>query len=204
MNKTAAVRAVIEATSAEPIIFTTGYSSRIAKHLANRPNHFYMTGSMGLAASIGTGIALSSGRRVVVVDGDGALAMNPGCLITAGAFVHLPLFHLVLDDGQYESTGGQEVPSRRVNFTGLAEAAGYSDVWHVDDLNKFRELLHSELPGCATPTFVHCELTERDEPGPPPRIEADLSQHQLGFSGHLASCRDRPTTPRQPIDDSAT
>lgn len=187
MNKTAAIRALIEATSADPIIFTTGYSCRIARNVADRPNHFYMTGSMGLAASIGTGIAMSTGRLVVVVDGDGALTMNPGCLITAGALAHLPLFHLVLDDGRYESTGGQSVPSRRINFTALAEAAGYTDVWHVDDLSKFKELLHSELRTCATPTFVHCELTEQDEAGAPPRIEAELAQHQLRFSGHLAA-----------------
>lgn len=90
MNKTAVIRALIEATSTDPIIFTTGYSCRIARNVADRPNHFYMTGSMGLAASIGTGIALSTGRLVVVVDGDGALAMNPGCLLTAGALPTFP------------------------------------------------------------------------------------------------------------------
>ncbi|MEU1885866.1 thiamine pyrophosphate-dependent enzyme [Micromonospora sp. WMMD987] len=189
MNKTAAIRALIEATSADPIIFTTGYSCRIARNVSDRPNHFYMTGSMGLAASIGTGIALSTGRLVVVVDGDGALAMNPGCLLTAGALPHLPLLHLVLDDGRYASTGGQQVPSRRINFTALAEAAGYTGVWHVDDLSKFRELLHSEVRTCTSPTFVHCELTEEDEAGAPPRIDAELAQHQLRFSGHLTSPR---------------
>lgn len=189
MNKTAAIRAVIEATFTEPVIFTTGYSSRIARNVKDRANHFYMTGSMGLAASIGTGIALSSGRRVVVIDGDGALAMNPGSLITAGAFAELPLFHIVLDDGLYESTGGQHVPSRRLNFTALAEAAGYADVHHVDDLTKFQELLQEKLTACARPTFVHCELTAREETGPPPRVEAELVQHQLRFAGHLASYR---------------
>ncbi|MEV0730596.1 thiamine pyrophosphate-dependent enzyme [Polymorphospora sp. NPDC050346] len=178
---------MIEATSVEPIIFTTGYSCRIARNVADRPNHFYMTGSMGLAASIGTGIAMSSGRRVVVVDGDGALTMNPGCLLTAGASAHLPILHLVLDDGLYESTGGQSVPSRRINFTALAEAAGYSDVWHVDDLGKLKDLLRSEVARCASPTFVHCELAERDTANPPPRVEADLTQHHLRFSRHLAS-----------------
>ncbi|GIF03118.1 thiamine pyrophosphate-dependent enzyme [Actinoplanes siamensis] len=189
MNKTQAIRTVIEATSDEPVIFTTGYSSRIARHVADRPNHFYMTGSMGLAASIGTGIALSSGRRTVVVDGDGALAMNPGCLLTAGTFADLPLFHLVLDDGLYESTGGQSVPSRRVSFSALAEASGYADVWQVDDLTKFQELLRSKLITCRTPTFVHCSLTEREGSGPPPRVEGELAWYQSRFAAHLATQR---------------
>ncbi|WP_433616719.1 thiamine pyrophosphate-dependent enzyme [Dactylosporangium sp. CA-139114] len=186
MNKTQAIRAAIEAAASEPMIFTTGYSCRIARSIADRPSHFYMTGSMGLAAALGTGIAMA-GRRVVVVDGDGALAMNPGCLLTAGAAPHLPLFHLLLDDGLYESTGGQAVPSRRVNYTALARAAGYGDVWHVDDLDKLTEMLQSEIPRCTSPTFVHCELTDRDESGPPPRIDAELVDHQQRFSQYLAS-----------------
>jgi thiamine pyrophosphate-dependent acetolactate synthase large subunit-like protein len=69
-----------------------------------------MTGSMGLVASVGTGLALATGLVTVVVDGDGSLLMNPVGLIIAGA-AQVPLLHLVLDDGQYAWTGGQPVPA---------------------------------------------------------------------------------------------
>jgi thiamine pyrophosphate-dependent acetolactate synthase large subunit-like protein len=144
-----------------------------------------MTGSMGLAASIGVGIALSSALPVVVVDGDGSLAMNPGCPLTAGAMPNIPLLHLVLDDGLYESTGGQGVPSQRVDFTALARAAGYREVSRADNLSTFGKLLKKLLEKCSTPTFVHCVLTSREMTEPPPRIETDLYQHHLRFSQHL-------------------
>src|SRR5260363_465781 len=85
MSKSAALQQIILATTNQPIIFTTGYSCRIAAHLRHRPNHFYRTGSMGLAVSIGTGVALATGLPTVVVDGDGSLLMNPASLIVAGA-----------------------------------------------------------------------------------------------------------------------
>src|SRR5260363_186197 len=99
MNKTVAIQQIILATTNQPIIFTTGYSCRIAAHLRHRPNHFYMTGSMGLA------VALATGLPTVVVDGDGSLLMNPASLIVAGAIPDLSLLHVVLDDGVYASTG---------------------------------------------------------------------------------------------------
>jgi sulfopyruvate decarboxylase subunit beta len=57
MDKADAISAVIDATPDTPVIFSTGYACRIANSIADRPNYFYMTGSMGLAANIGTGIA---------------------------------------------------------------------------------------------------------------------------------------------------
>lgn len=185
MNKTEAISAVIAATRDEPIVFTTGFSCRIAHDIADRANHFYMTGSMGLAAAIGTGIALHSARPVVVVDGDGSLSMNPSCLLTVGALPALPLLHLLLDDNSYESTGGQDVPSEHIDFCGLARAAGYPTVSHADNAQDFGEALESGLT-CSTPVFVHCRLTSPGESPPPPRIGLGLDRIHRRFSDHLS------------------
>lgn len=185
MNKTEAIQELIGRTVDEPIIFTTGYTCRIAKHLADRPNHFYMTGSMGLAGPIGAGVALSSGRRAIVVDGDGSLTMNPAALITAGAIPDLPLLHLVLDDGLYESTGGQGVPAERVDFGALARATGRWETSRVADLRALGAALRRALRERATASFIHCVLDSVDPAGPPPRVEADLRGHQLRFRTHL-------------------
>ena len=76
------LQAVLEAAGDDDaIIATTGYTGRELYALADRPGHFYMTGSMGCAASIGLGIATAQpDRRVVVLDGDGALLMRLGAL----------------------------------------------------------------------------------------------------------------------------
>ncbi|WP_420341080.1 thiamine pyrophosphate-dependent enzyme [Streptomyces xinghaiensis] len=83
-----------------------------------------MTGSMGLALSIGTGLAWETRRTTLVVDGDGSLLMNPSGLVAVGAAPGLPLVHLVLDDGRYDSTGGQLTPGRTTALIAWARASG--------------------------------------------------------------------------------
>lgn len=184
MNKTEAVRAVIAASHAEPIVFTTGYASRIAYGIADRPNHFYMTGSMGLASSIGAGVAQVTGATTIVVDGDGALLMNPVGLLLAGAMPGLPIVHVVLDDGLYASTGGQEVPSSTTDLAALARACGYRDVRRVEDAAGLESLLRTEIGACTAPVFVHCVLAGPDEPVTA-RVGGDLGDHAERFRHHV-------------------
>ncbi|MGD3110845.1 thiamine pyrophosphate-dependent enzyme [Streptomyces sp. YGL11-2] len=182
MNKTTAIQAIISATSDQPIVFTTGYSCRIAKHIDDRPNHFYMTGSMGLAASIATGIAMATGSTTIAVDGDGSLLMNPSCLVTAGMTADLPLVHVLLDDSVYASTGGQATHAARADFVAWARATGYTAA-RTGNLEEFRRLLQDALSS-STPTLVHCLLAAEDSQVPP-RIDLDLRDHQLRFSRHV-------------------
>lgn len=171
MNKTTAIHTIISATADQPVVFTTGYSCRIAKHLADRPNHFYMTGSMGLAASIATGFAMATG--LAAVDGDGSLLMNPTCLVTAGTLPHLPLIHVVLDDASYASTGGQRTPSPKTDFTDWAQACGYPDTFRISDQEHFFQVLARALRR-PSPTLIHCVLTEIDDAVPPRGRASDL------------------------------
>jgi sulfopyruvate decarboxylase subunit beta len=181
VNKTSAIRAVIEATTEEPIVFTTGYACRIAQEVMDRPNHFYMTGSMGLASSIGIGIAEQTGRPTVVVDGDGSLLMNPAGLVTAGALASLPLVHVLLDDESYASTGGQRVPSWGTDFVLLARSCGYARVERIERIADLVATLSTVAANCAAPTFLHCVLTEEDPPIPP-RVDGDLAAHAARFA----------------------
>ncbi|WP_181773564.1 thiamine pyrophosphate-dependent enzyme [Amycolatopsis pittospori] len=183
MNKTEAIQAILDATSVQPIVFTTGFSSRIACGLDDRANHFYMTGSMGLASSVGIGIAQASGLATLVVDGDGAVLMNPVGLITAGAHDSLPLAHIVLDDGRYASTGGQAVPSRP-DLGALARDCGYLEVHRVHTVGELSELLCGVLVRCSSPVFIHCVLLGA-EPPVPPRVEVDLGDHAARFGAKI-------------------
>jgi thiamine pyrophosphate-dependent acetolactate synthase large subunit-like protein len=184
MDKIQAIAGVIDATLTVPVVFTTGYACRIANGIADRPNHFYMTGSMGLAANIGTGIALALGRTTVVVDGDGSLAMNPGCLLAAGAMPDLRLLHIVLDDATYASTGGQPSPTRHVDFTALAKSSGYAVTHHVDTEHALADRLTAAVADCPAPTLLHCTVTP-DTANPPPRIDVDLADHAQRFAHYL-------------------
>ncbi len=183
MNKTTAIRAIIDASSGQPIIFTTGYSCRIARHISDRPNHLYMTGSMGLAASIATGVAMATGSVVVAVDGDGSLLMNPGCLVTAGTTPNLALVHIVLDDSAYSSTGGQATLSARTDFVAWALASGYPSAVRTESPDEFTMLFQNALASAA-PSLIHCVLTSEDSQVPP-RIDLDLAQHFRRFGRRI-------------------
>ena len=184
VNKSAAIQAVVGADDGNPIVFTTGYASRIAKGAGQRGNHFYMVGSMGLAVSIGAGIALTTRRTTVVVNGDGGLMMNPGGAMLAGNWPELPLVHIVLDDGRYASTGGQVVPAAGIEFTALARAIGYPRVYDVDTPEALTGLLVQVQREPAGAVFIRCALDEDDDPVPS-RIDPDLPGHARRFSGFL-------------------
>lgn len=126
--------------------------------------HFYMIGSMGLAASIGLGVALAQPDRVVVVlDGDGNVLMNAGALGSVGALGPGNLHHIVFDNGSHASTGGQRTISDRVRIDALARAAGYRSTARVatdDALDA--ELLRAF--GTAGPTMIVVDVAPGNEP----------------------------------------
>lgn len=126
LDPRAAVRIVAEFCTGDPVISTTGYTSRELFSTADHASHFYMQGSMGHALALGLGAALRRpDRRTVVLDGDGAVLMHMGTLSTVGHAAPENLLHIVLDNGVYASTGGQATTSASVNWPALALANGY-------------------------------------------------------------------------------
>ncbi|MFI6013684.1 thiamine pyrophosphate-dependent enzyme [Streptomyces sp. NPDC051243] len=179
--KTPAIAAALSALPEAPTVFTTGYTSRIGASLGERENHFYMTGSMGLAASVGIGIALATRRTTLVLDGDGSVLMNPGGLMSAGAAKNLGLIHVVLDDGCYDSTGGQTSPAPEVDLTGWATSAGFPTVHEVETAEELTRVLRHEGGRPAAPVFVRC-MVRPDTTPPPPRITDDLASVARRFT----------------------
>jgi len=107
-------------------IHANGYISRAGCAVRDRDECFYMIGSMGLAASIGLGVALAQPRRrVLVLDGDGNVLMNLGALASIAAARPANLLHVCFDNGAHASTGGQPTVSNEVPLDGVARAAGY-------------------------------------------------------------------------------
>ncbi|MBK8959908.1 MAG: phosphonopyruvate decarboxylase [Proteobacteria bacterium] len=164
------------------VIATTGFSGRELYALADRPQHFYMVGSMGCASSLGLGLALARpDLRVLVVDGDGAALMRMGNLATLGAYNAPNLVHLLLDNEAHDSTGAQATVSACTDFATIAAACGYARVMRSDDLDELaRFLAVRQTDGSA---FMHMKIATgaRDDlPRPaitPPEVRARLMQH---------------------------
>src|SRR5436305_10578311 len=74
--------------------------------LGHRPNYFYLQHAMGLASSLGLGLALCKpNRKVVVFDGDGSILMNLGGLTTMARYAPKNLLHVVFDNESLLSVG---------------------------------------------------------------------------------------------------
>jgi len=90
--------------------------------LGHRPNFFYLEHAMGLASSMGLGIAVAMPRhKVIVIDGDGSLLMNLGTLSTMARYKPGNLVHIVFDNASLLSVGG--FPTATATGTDLAGVA---------------------------------------------------------------------------------
>ncbi|WP_033346019.1 phosphonopyruvate decarboxylase [Catenuloplanes japonicus] len=126
LNSPEVMRAIVDGTDGCAVVATTGYTARELFGTADRPNHFYMQGSMGHASAMALGLAVTRPERtVVVIDGDGAALMHLGALSVIGDRAPANLVHVVLDNGRHESTGGQRTTSSATDFVRAAEANAY-------------------------------------------------------------------------------
>jgi sulfopyruvate decarboxylase subunit beta len=110
--------------------------------LGHRDNFFYLQHAMGLASSIGLGVALSlPHERVVVLDGDGSVLMNLGTFTTIARYRPANLVHIVFDNGSLLSTGGfiSHTASGLANLAQIARGAGIPHVSEASTLYDFME-----------------------------------------------------------------
>src|SRR5437899_9520186 len=112
MNRLEATCRICEVAGEAAIIASLGHPAYDLFAAGDRPRNFYTWGSMGLASSVGVGIALARPEvSVIVLDGDGSLLMNLGSLATIGLLRPRNFVLLVMDNHQYATTGGQPTPT---------------------------------------------------------------------------------------------
>ena len=140
-----------------PVIATTGKTGRELYTLQDRDQHLYQVGSMGGAAPMGLGVALTTGRRTIVLDGDGAALMKLGAMATIGAWQPPGLLHVLLDNGVHDSTGGQATVSASVDFAGVALSCGYAHAFACDTEAGFALAFTAAL-GLAGPVLLHVRI----------------------------------------------
>ncbi len=103
------------------------------------PNFFYLEHAMGLASSMGLGLALSlPNQQITVLDGDASVLMNLGALSTMARYQPPNLIHLIFDNESLLSVGG--FPSATSTGTDLAGVAETSGVKHVATANTVEDL----------------------------------------------------------------
>ena len=185
MTRAEAVELVLAQLPAEDLVVAAdGAISREAYRGRDRGRTFYMLGSMGQVASIALGLAMTRRERVVALDGDGNLLMGLGGLALVAAQRPTNLFHVVLDNGCYATTGGQAAVSRRVDLAAVAAGAGYPWARRCRAGEDAAAAVAAWL-GSPGPVFLLLEI-EPGDPEPAPRIPMTPVEMAERFRAALA------------------
>ena len=126
----------------DQIISANGFISRDLFTTIDKASNFYMIGSMGLASSIGLGVALKNPKKkIFVFDGDGNILINLGSLTTIGSLKPKNLVHVIFDNSVHESTGSQPTNSNFINIEKIARTCNYNYTFTVRTRNNFLKVL---------------------------------------------------------------
>ncbi|MFT7515775.1 MAG: phosphonopyruvate decarboxylase [Candidatus Omnitrophota bacterium] len=166
LSREAAIEQVIKALDPHTIVVsTTGKPSRevfeIRKASAEDgvTRDFLTVGSMGHSSQIALGIALAKpDRRVVIIDGDGALIMHMGGLGIIGERQPKNLYHIVVNNGAHESVGGQPTVGFKLDLPAIATACGYPTAQRVQSAEGLASVLPTFLSETG-PTFLEIQVT---------------------------------------------
>src|SRR5690348_4835964 len=124
------------------VVTIMGACAQELYNLGHRENFFYLQHAMGLASSIGLGLATHlANERVVVLDGDGSVLMNLGTFATLARYRPRNLVHVIFDNGSLLSTGGfdSHTTSGVTDLAAIARGAGIAHVAAVDSVLAFGE-----------------------------------------------------------------
>lgn len=156
MKRLDAMRAVYDDIADCAVVTIMGAVAAELQSIGHRPNQFYLQHAMGLASSMGLGIALSKpATRVVVFDGDGSVLMNLGGLTTLGRYRPPNLVHVVFDNESLLSVGGfPTATSTGSDLAGIALAAGVPRAARVTTLDEFAGAFREALGGRTLTTIV--------------------------------------------------
>ena len=191
MKRIDALRALYPDLQETIVVTIMGAVAAELHSLGHRPGFFYLEHAMGLASSMGLGIALARPElRVVVLDGDGSLLMNLGSLTTMARYAPPNLTHLVFDNEVLLSVGKSftTATAEGADLAALATAAGVPHAATLRDeaalVAAFREAVH----GDRLTTLV----AKVDAEGPASYfLDFHLLENRFEFQRHLQALQGR-------------
>ena len=179
-----ALRAIYPTLKDQVVVTIMGAVAVELYNLGHRPNFFYLEHGMGLASSMGLGLALSlPDRQVTVLDGDASLLMNLGTLSTLARYRPPNLTHLIFDNESLLSVGG--FPSATGTGTDLAGVAREAGVEHVTKADTVEALEEAYAAATGRPglSVIHSKV---QAVGPPSfAMDIGLLENRFEFARHL-------------------
>jgi len=156
MKRLDALRAIYPELERSVVVTIMGAVAAELQAIGHRPNFFYLQHAMGLASSLGLGIALARPEfRVIVLDGDGSVLMNLGGLSTLARYRPRNLLHVIFDNETLLSVGGfPTATSTGTDLAGVAAAAGVPRTATVRELEDFKREFTAALAANDLATLV--------------------------------------------------
>ena len=156
MTRLDALTAIYPQLEPQIVVTIMGAVAAELQSIGHRPNFFYLQHAMGLASSMGLGVALSKpDRQVVVLDGDGSVLMNLGGLTTLARYRPRNLVHVVFDNESLLSVGGfPTATATGSDLAGVAAAAGVPRTATVRTVDAFRTAFDEALRAGDLTTLV--------------------------------------------------
>jgi sulfopyruvate decarboxylase subunit beta len=156
MKRLDALQAIYPELEKAIVVTIMGAVAAELQSIGHRPNFFYLQHAMGLASSLGLGIALARPEaRVIVIDGDGSVLMNLGGLSTLARYRPRNLLHLIFDNESLLSVGGfPTATSTGTDLAGVAAASGVPRTATARDLESFTREFHDALASNDLATLV--------------------------------------------------
>jgi len=156
MKRLEALQAIYPELEQSVVVTIMGAVAAELQSIGHRPNFFYLQHAMGLASSLGLGIALARPEfRVIVLDGDGSVLMNLGGLSTLARYRPRNLLHVVFDNESLLSVGGfPTATSTGTDLAGVAAASGVPRTATVRDLDAFKQEFTAALAANDLATIV--------------------------------------------------
>lgn len=184
MRRIEALEAIYPSIAECVVVTIMGATAAELYSLGHRPNFFYLEHAMGLASSMGLGIALSRpDQKVVVLDGDGSALMNLGTFTTLARYQPPNLIHIVLDNESLLSVGGfPTATSTGTDLAGIARAAGISHVAAVSDPETFQSAVDAALGA----NSLSCIVAKVDAIGPASfHMDVTLLENRFEFQRYF-------------------
>jgi sulfopyruvate decarboxylase subunit beta len=142
MQRVKCIEAIYPELAGKLVVTNMGACAQELYNLGHCDNFFYLQHAMGLASSIGLGLATSlPATKIVVLDGDGSVLMNLGTFATLARYKPTNLVHIVFDNGSLLSTGGfpSHTADGTTNLAAIARGAGVPQVDEVSTAYEFME-----------------------------------------------------------------
>src|SRR5512145_2250286 len=156
MKRIDAMKAIYDDLERCVVVTIMGAVAAELQSLGHRPNFFYLQHAMGLASSMGLGIALvRPERQVIVFDGDGSVLMNLGGLTTLARYRPRNLVHVVFDNESLLSVGGfPTATSTGSDLAAMAAGAGVPRTATVRTIDEFVAAFDDALAARELTTIV--------------------------------------------------